>query len=108
LPNVDRLDVAPGNCDVTAWIGDRDTAGNTSMSVEARRRILPAVDTAAGTITKHTFTINVRQPEGQPTGQGGTGPKLSGLTVQPATAPLVVYLAGDSATCEQMLAQWTG
>ncbi|NGY65241.1 rhamnogalacturonan acetylesterase [Lentzea sp. NEAU-D13] len=119
-PIVCHFDVAPGNYEVTAWIGDRDTAGNTSMSVEARRRILPAVNTAAGTITAHTFTINVRQPEGQPTGQGGTGksglditfagsaPKLSGLTVRAANNPLVVYLAGDSTTCDQMLAPWTG
>lgn len=119
-PIVCHFDVAPGNYEVTAWIGDRDTAGNTSMSVEARRRILPATNTAAGTITAHTFTLNVRQPEGQPTGQGGTGnpglditfagsaPKLSGLTVQAAANPLVVYLAGDSTTCDQMLAPWTG
>lgn len=112
--------VSPGNYTVTAWIGDRASAGNTSMSVEARRRILPAVSTAAGTISKYVFTINVRQPEGQPTGQGGTGtpglqitfygsaPKLSGLTVQAASNPLVVYLAGDSTTCDQFLAPWTG
>ncbi|PNG24020.1 rhamnogalacturonan acetylesterase [Streptomyces cahuitamycinicus] len=119
-PIVCHFDVAPGNYTVTAWIGDGAAAGNTSMSVEARRRVLPAVDTAAGTISQHTFTINVRQPEGQPTGQGGTGrpglditfagkaPQLSGLTVQAATDPLVVYLAGDSTTCDQMLAPWTG
>jgi lysophospholipase L1-like esterase len=112
--------VSPGNYTVTAWIGDRASAGNTSMSVEARRRILPVVTTAAGTITQYVFTINVRQPEGQPTGQGGTGtpgldvtfagsaPRLSGLTVQPAGNPLVVYLAGDSTVCDQMLAPWTG
>ncbi|GAA2132718.1 hypothetical protein GCM10009802_41100 [Streptomyces synnematoformans] len=119
-PIVCHFDVAPGNYEVTAWIGDRDTAGNTSMSVEARRRVLHPVGTAAGTIARHTVTVNVRQPEGQPTGQGGEGnpglditfagsaPKLSGLTVQPANDPLVVYLAGDSTTCDQMLAPWTG
>jgi lysophospholipase L1-like esterase len=119
-PIVCHFDVAPGNYTVTAWIGDRDTAGDTSMSVEARRRVLPTVSTAAGTIAQHTFTINVRHPEGQPTGQGGTGnpglnitfagsaPKLSGLTVQAATSPLAVYLAGDSTTCDQQVAPWTG
>ena len=115
-----RFNVSPGNYTVTAWIGDRASAGNTSMSVEARRRVLPATPTAAGTITRHTFTINVRQPEGQPTGQGGTGtpglditfagtaPKLSGLAVEAATAPLAVYLAGDSTTCDQFTAPYTG
>ncbi|WP_211268552.1 LLM class flavin-dependent oxidoreductase [Actinoplanes subtropicus] len=112
--------VSPGNYTVTAWIGDRASAGNTSMSVEARRRILPATSTTAGTITPYVFTVNVRQPEGQPTGQGGTGtpgldvmfagsaPQLSGLTVQPASKPLVVYLAGDSTVCDQPAAPYTG
>jgi lysophospholipase L1-like esterase len=112
--------VSPGNYTVTAWIGDQASAGHTSMSVEARRRVLPAVTTAAGTITTHVFTVNVRQPEGQPTGQGGTGtpgltvtfagsaPKLSGLTVEAANSPLVVYLAGDSTVCDQPTAPYTG
>ncbi|WP_290858914.1 GDSL-type esterase/lipase family protein [Hamadaea sp.] len=115
-----HFDVNPGNYTVTAWIGDQASAGNTSMSVEARRRILSAVTTAAGTITQYVFTVNVRQPEGQPTGQGGTGtpgldvtfagssPRLSGLTVQPASSPLVVYLAGDSTVCDQPTAPYTG
>ncbi|GLL03787.1 cellulose binding domain-containing protein [Dactylosporangium matsuzakiense] len=112
--------VSPGNYTVTAWIGDRGSAGNTSMSVEARRRILPATATVAGTVGRYAFTVNVRQPEGQPTGQGGTGtpgldvtfagsaPKLSGLTVEPAANPLVVYLAGDSTVCDQPAAPYTG
>jgi lysophospholipase L1-like esterase len=90
------------------------------MSVEARRRLLPAVNTAAGTITTYVFTVNVRQPEGQPTGQGGTGnpglditfagsaPKLSGLTVRAASNPPVVYLAADSTVCDQPTAPYTG
>ncbi|MGC4815259.1 SGNH/GDSL hydrolase family protein [Micromonospora sp. DT228] len=112
--------LAPGNYTVTAWIGDRASAGNTSMSVETRRRILPPISTAAGTVTPYVLTVNVRQPEGQPTGQGGTGnpgldltfagsaPRLSGLTVQPASNPLVVYLAGDSTVCDQSTVPYTG
>jgi lysophospholipase L1-like esterase len=112
--------VSPGNYTVTAWVGDRASAGTTSISVAARRRILPVTSTAAGVITAYVFTVNVRQPEGQPTGQGGTGtpgldvtvagsaPRLSGLTVQPAANPLVVYLAGDSTVCDQPTAPYTG
>ncbi|MEV0569475.1 GDSL-type esterase/lipase family protein [Dactylosporangium sp. NPDC050588] len=119
-PIVCHYGVAPGNYTVTAWIGDSAGAGNTSMSVEARRRILPAVSTAAGTITRHQFTVNVRQPEGQPTGQGGTGnpglditfagaaPRLSGLTIQQAANPLAVYLACDSTVCDQPAAPYPG
>lgn len=119
-PVICHYGVSPGNYTVTAWLGDRASTGNTSVSVEARRRLLPAVSTAAGTITRYVFTVNVRQPEGQPTGQGGTGtpgldltfagssPRLSGLTVQPAGNPLVVYLAGDSTVCDQPSAPYTG
>src|SRR3954452_23454866 len=64
--------VAPGNYNVTVEIGSNTAAGNTEMWVEARRLMLPAVSTAAGTVKRYSFTINVRQPEGQPTGQGGT------------------------------------
>lgn len=119
-PVVCHFPVSPGNYTVTAWIGDPTTAGNTSMTVEARRRILAATTTAPGTVIPYVFTINVRQPEGQPTGQGGTGtaglditfagsaPELSGLTVQPAGNPLVAYLAGDSTVCDQPTAPYTG
>jgi lysophospholipase L1-like esterase len=119
-PVVCHFAVAPGNYQVEAWVGDPGLAGNTSISVEARRRLLTAVSTAAGAVTQHSFTVNVRQPEGQPTGQGGTGtagldvtfggsaPRVSGLTVAPATRPLVAYLAGDSTVCDQPTAPYTG
>jgi lysophospholipase L1-like esterase len=112
--------VAPGNYEVTAWIGDPAQAGTTSLAVEARRQLLAATATPAGTVLRQTFTVNVRQPEGQPTGQGGTGtagldlsfagpaPRLSGLTVVPAANPLVVYLAGDSTVCDQPAAPYAG
>jgi lysophospholipase L1-like esterase len=112
--------VAPGNYDVTVSIGDTASAGNTSMWVEARRLMMPAVDTAPGTVTRYSTTVNVRHPEGQPTGQGGTGtpglditfagsaPKVTALTVTPASNPLVVYLAGDSTVCDQPTEPYTG
>jgi lysophospholipase L1-like esterase len=119
-PIVCHFDVAPGNYDITAALGDATLAGNTSISVEARRQILTAASTASGTIRSFTATVNVRQPEGQPTGQGGTGtpgltitfggsaPRLDGLRVTAAVAPLVAYLAGDSTVCDQPTAPYTG
>ncbi|RSM64390.1 rhamnogalacturonan acetylesterase [Actinoplanes sp. ATCC 53533] len=112
--------LAPGNYDVAVSIGDTAAAGNTSMWVEARRLILPAVSTAPGTVARYSATVNVRQPEGQPTGQGGTGtpglditfagtaPKVTAVTVTPARAPLAVYLAGDSTVCDQPTQPYTG
>ncbi|MET7698929.1 rhamnogalacturonan acetylesterase [Streptomyces sp. NPDC005485] len=111
--------VSPGNYDVTVSIGGTK-AGQTETWAEARRLMLPATSTAAGAVTAYSFTVNVRQPEGQPTGQGGTGtpgldlrfggtsPQISAVSVKPATRPLVAYLAGDSTVCDQPAAPYTG
>jgi lysophospholipase L1-like esterase len=111
--------VSPGNYDVTVSLGGA-SAGQTEMWVEARRLMLPATRTAAGAVATYSFTINVRQPEGQPTGQGGTGnpgldirfaggnPQVSAVSVRPAAQPLVAYLAGDSTVCDQPAAPYTG
>jgi lysophospholipase L1-like esterase len=115
-----HYDVPPGNYHVTVSIGSASTAGNTAMSVEARRLMLPAVDTATGTIRTYRFAVNVREPEGQPTGQGGTGnpglditfggsaPQVRAVRVTAATNSPVVYLAGDSTVCDQSTAPYTG
>jgi lysophospholipase L1-like esterase len=112
--------VSPGNYDVTVSIGGAASAGQTEMWVEARRLMLPATKTAAGAVATYSFTVNVRQPEGQPTGQGGTGnpgldirfagtdPQVSAVSVKPATQPMVAYLAGDSTVCDQPAAPYTG
>ncbi|MFF6880752.1 rhamnogalacturonan acetylesterase [Streptomyces sp. NPDC012474] len=114
-----RYAVAPGNYDVTVSIGG-SSAGQTEMWAEARRLMLPATRTAAGAVATYSFTVNVRQPEGQPTGQGGTGnpgldlrfagaaPQVSAVSVKPAAQPLVAYLAGDSTVCDQPAAPYTG
>lgn len=112
--------VAPGNYDVTVELGSTAKAANTSMSVEARRQVLNPVATTTGQVVRTTATINVRNPEGQPTGQGGNGtpglqitfggtaPAIGALTVTPAASPLVAYLAGDSTVCDQPTAPYTG
>lgn len=111
--------VSPGNYDVTVSVGGA-LAGQTEMWVEARRLMLPVTRTAAGSTATYSFTVNVRQPEGQPTGQGGTGnpgldirfrgssPQVSAVSVKPASQPLVAYLAGDSTVCDQFTAPYTG
>lgn len=115
-----HFDVSPGNYDVTVDLGSASKAANTSMSVEARRQILTALPTSAGQVVRTTVTVNVRNPEGQPTGQGGTGtpglditfggsaPAIGSLTVTAASSPLVAYLAGDSTVCDQSTAPYTG
>ncbi|GIM88542.1 rhamnogalacturonan acetylesterase [Paractinoplanes toevensis] len=109
-PIVCHYDVAPGNYDITATIG-----AGTGLAVEARRRIFTPGE--AGT---RSATVNVREPEGQPTGQGGTGtpgltlsfdgtaPSVTRVTVRPAKKARVVYLAGDSTVCDQPVSPYTG
>jgi lysophospholipase L1-like esterase len=112
--------VSPGNYDVTVSIGSSTASGQTAMWVEARRLMLPTTSTAAGVVSTYSFTVNVRQPEGEPTGEGGTGtpgldirftgskPQVSAVSVKPASHPLVAYLAGDSTVCDQPTAPYTG
>ncbi|MEU4237553.1 rhamnogalacturonan acetylesterase [Actinoplanes sp. NPDC026619] len=109
-PIVCHYDVSPGNYDLSASVG-----AGTGLEVEARRRIFTAGE--AGT---RTATVNVREPEGQPTGQGGTGtpgltltfdgaaPSVGRVTITRAWRPLVIYLAGDSTVCDQPVTPYTG
>ncbi|WP_234352965.1 rhamnogalacturonan acetylesterase [Streptomyces sp. NRRL B-1140] len=111
--------VAPGTYDVTVSVGGA-VAGRTEVWAEARRLMLPVTSTAAGAVATYAFTVDVRRPEGQPTGQGGTGspgldlrftgaaPQVSAVSVKPAAQPLVAYLAGDSTVCDQPAAPYTG
>ncbi|ONI90045.1 rhamnogalacturonan acetylesterase [Saccharothrix sp. ALI-22-I] len=115
-----HYDLAPGHYEVTVVLGDATTAGVTEVQGEARRVLLAPVTTAAGQLTRRSFTVNVREPEGQPTGQGGTGtpgldlvftgsaPRLNGIGIARAAAPAVLYLAGDSTVCDQPVAPYSG
>lgn len=78
--------VAPGNYDVAVELGSTNKAANTSMSVEARRQVLNAVPTGQGGTGTAGLQITF----------GGTAPAIGSLTVTPTSAPLAVYLAGDS------------
>ncbi|MCC3765965.1 rhamnogalacturonan acetylesterase, partial [Glycomyces sp. TRM65418] len=111
-----HFDVAPGTHDVTAVLGG-STAGSTVVTAEARRTMLGATTTAAGERKTERFTVNVRSPEGQPTGStgspgldlyfGGAAPRLSELTVTPVRTRQL-FLAGDSTVCDQSTRPYTG
>jgi lysophospholipase L1-like esterase len=104
---------------VTVVLGDPTRTGVTTVQAEARRVMLPSTTTAAGQLIRSSFAVNVRQPEGQPTGQGGTGtagldlsfggsaPRLNGIGIAAARPP-VLYLAGDSTVCDQPTVPYTG
>ncbi|MEV8443751.1 RICIN domain-containing protein [Actinosynnema sp. NPDC051121] len=114
-----RYDVAPGHYDVTVRLGSATRAANTGIVAEARRRVLSAVDTGAGEQVDRVITVNVRNPEGQPTGQGGTGtpgltlvfdgrsPAVTAVTVKQVRLP-ALFLVGDSTVCDQPTAPYTG
>jgi lysophospholipase L1-like esterase len=114
-----HYDYSPGNYDVTVVLGDAKVAGVTSVQAETRRTMLPAITTAAGYQKTYQFTVNVRKPEGQPTGQGGVGtagldlvfsgsaPKLYAIGIA-AAKPRGLYLIGDSTVCDQPSAPYSG
>lgn len=106
---------APGNYFVTVVLGG-DVAASTRVLAETRRSLLAPVVTAAGETRRLTFGVNVRQPEGEPIqavpagtpgldlyfhGSNGAPPALSGIGTARATAPFMIYVAGDSTVADQ-------
>ncbi|TWD84897.1 lysophospholipase L1-like esterase [Kribbella amoyensis] len=113
------FDVPPGHYDVTVALGNRQEAARTEVLAEARRLMVPATDSAAGELVRRTFTVNVRDPEGQQNSFAGPGtpgltltftgpaPKVSGIGLAPAATPRL-FLAGDSTVTDQETAPYTG
>lgn len=105
-----HFDVPPGTYDVRVRLGG-ETAASTAISGETRRSLLPATATEAGRPTIRGFTVNVRTPEGEPTGPdgtpgldlaiGGTAPALADISVTPARHARQIILIGDSTVCDQ-------
>jgi lysophospholipase L1-like esterase len=105
----------PGNYDVTVVLGG-GAAANTAVRAETRRTLLGAVATAAGETRRFTFSVNVRQPEGEPiqavpagtpgldlyfVGAAGALPAVESIGFRTAEAPTVIYIAGDSTVADQ-------
>ena len=66
-----HFDVPPGTYDVRVTVGGK-VASSTSVSGETRRSLLPETAAPAGKRVTRSFTVNVRTPEGEPTGPEGT------------------------------------
>ncbi|GAQ55709.1 rhamnogalacturonan acetylesterase [Streptomyces acidiscabies] len=105
-----HFDVPPGTYDVKVLLGG-DAASATSITGETRRSLLPETAVPAGERTARSFTVNVRTPEGEPTGPdgtpgldlalGGAAPALAGIQVTPARHARQIFLVGDSTVCDQ-------
>ncbi|KUO19194.1 rhamnogalacturonan acetylesterase [Streptomyces dysideae] len=112
-----HFDVPPGTYDVKVLLGG-DTASSTSVAGETRRALLPETPAPAGEPVARSFTVNVRTPEGEPTGAGGTpgldlvlggsAPALANISVTPARRARQIFLVGDSTVCDQPGAPYTG
>ncbi|GAA2497057.1 rhamnogalacturonan acetylesterase [Streptomyces longisporus] len=112
-----HFDVPPGTYDVKVLLGG-EAASSTSISGEARRSLLPETPAAAGERVARSFTVNVRTPEGEPTGPdgtpgldlavGGSAPALAGISVTPARHARQILLVGDSTVCDQPAAPYSG
>ncbi|MEU6534515.1 rhamnogalacturonan acetylesterase [Streptomyces sp. NPDC047000] len=112
-----HFDVPPGAYDVRVRLGGA-AAASTGISGETRRSLLPETATAAGETVTRSFTVDVRTPEGEPTGPdgspgldlalGGAAPALAGITVTPARHARQILLIGDSTVCDQPGAPYSG
>lgn len=106
-----HFDVEPGTYDVRVVLGG-EAAASTSVSGETRRSLLPETATEAGRPVARSFSVNVRTPEGEPTGPegtpgldlvlGGSAPALADIRVTPARPHTrQIFLVGDSTVCDQ-------
>ncbi|WP_406441483.1 rhamnogalacturonan acetylesterase [Streptomyces sp. NBC_01613] len=113
-----HFDVPPGTYDVRVLLGG-ETASSTAVSGETRRSLLPETPAAAGERVARSFTVNVRTPEGEPTGPdgtpgldlvlGGSAPALADIRVTPAAAHTrQIFLVSDSTVCDQPAAPYSG
>ncbi|MFD5324973.1 rhamnogalacturonan acetylesterase [Streptomyces sp. NPDC127092] len=112
-----HFDVAPGTYDVTVTLGG-ETAGATAVSGETRRALLAETVTGAGERVRRSFTVDVRDPEGEPTGAvgspgldlvvGGAAPRVTSVRITPAPAAPRLFLVGDSTVCDQPAGPYTG
>ncbi|WP_210584469.1 rhamnogalacturonan acetylesterase [Streptomyces sp. GESEQ-35] len=103
--------VPPGTYDVKVLLGG-SAESSTGITGETRRSLLPETPAAAGERVARSFTVNVRTPEGEPTGPdgtagldlviGGSAPALADIRVTPARRDSrQILLVGDSTVCDQ-------
>ncbi|MFJ8332518.1 rhamnogalacturonan acetylesterase [Streptomyces sp. NPDC094437] len=112
-----HFDVPPGTYDVRVLLGG-GAASRTAVSGETRRSLLPETAAPAGERVARSFTVNVRTPEGEPTGPdgtpgldlvlGGSAPALADIRVTPARQARQILLVGDSTVCDQPGAPYSG
>ncbi|MFF7160523.1 rhamnogalacturonan acetylesterase [Streptomyces sp. NPDC008086] len=112
-----HFDVPPGTYDVKVLLGG-GAASSTSVTGETRRALLPETAAPAGERVSRSFTVDVRTPEGEPTGPdgspgldlrlGGAAPALAGIKVTPARHARQIFLVGDSTVCDQPGDPYTG
>ncbi|MDX2679772.1 rhamnogalacturonan acetylesterase [Streptomyces sp. NY05-11A] len=112
-----HFDVPPGTYDVKVVLGG-DTDSSTVITGETRRALLPETAAPAGERVSRSFTVDVRTPEGEPTGAdgtsgldltlGGSAPALADIRVTPSRHARQIFLIGDSTVCDQPADPYTG
>ncbi|WP_406467654.1 rhamnogalacturonan acetylesterase [Streptomyces hirsutus] len=107
-----HFDLPPGTYDVRVRLGG-EAASRTAIGGETRRTLLAETPAGAGQRVTRGFTVDVRTPEGEPTGPdgspgldltlGGSAPALAGIRVTPAADRHTrqILLVGDSTACDQ-------
>jgi len=128
-PHLFSVALPEGNYRVTVTLGDRRSAGDTTIKAESRRLMLDAVHTRAGQSVRRSFAVNVRTPALAPVPVNAPGgpavrlapdetgsltwdakltlevlgdhPALGSVEIQPATSIPTLFLLGDSTVTDQ-------
>ncbi|MGY0070687.1 rhamnogalacturonan acetylesterase [Streptomyces sp. QTS137] len=107
-----HFDLPPGTYDVQVRLGG-ESASRTAIGGETRRTLLAETTAGAGQRVSRGFTVDVRTPEGEPTGPdgspgldltiGGAAPALADIRVTPAADRHTrqILVVGDSTACDQ-------
>lgn len=113
-----HFDVEPGNYHVEVVLGG-DEPGSTGVRAETHRAMLDETPTRAGQRLERGFTVNVRDPEGEPTKDdvgtpgldlefSGESPKLADVRVTEAPDVRQLFVIGDSTVCDQDSDEYAG
>jgi lysophospholipase L1-like esterase len=121
------VDVPDGNYEVTVLLGDEKGTSSQTVRAECRRLMLHDIQTPNGKVVAKEFTVHKRSLpingsenvlikdreknflhwDNQLTLEfNGPSPKICGLTIQKTTAPITVFLAGNSTVVDQDREPW--
>ena len=121
------VDLPEGNYEVTLTLGDLEGSSVTTVKAESRRLMLEKVETPAGKVEKHSFTVNLRSPKINEQESirlkprekdylnwdnkltlefNNARPAVAAIEIKKAEEVITLYLAGNSTVVDQEYEPW--